>query len=66
MVSVPEFSMAPPLPSTLLFVKEEPNCSASMEIEKIARTLAAKMEQNVLVQEDKRFGKFLKRILGHF
>ncbi|WP_278916789.1 P-loop NTPase [Helicobacter pullorum] len=49
-----------------IFVKEEPNCSASMEIEKIARTLAAKMEQNVLVQEDKRFGKFLKRILGHF
>lgn len=49
-----------------IFVKEEPNCNASMEIEKIARTLAAKMEQNVLVQEDKRFGKFLKRILGHF
>lgn len=49
-----------------LFVKEEPNCNASMEIEKIARSLAAKLEQNVLVQEDKKFGKFLKKILGHF
>ena len=46
-----------------LFVKEEPNCNASMEIEKIARSLAAKLEQNVLVQEDKKFGKFLKKIL---
>ncbi len=49
-----------------LFVKEEPNCNASMEIEKIARSLAAKLERNVLVQEDKRFGRFLKKILGHF
>lgn len=49
-----------------LFVKEEPSCNASMEIEKIARSLAAKLEQNVLVQEDKKFGKFLKKILGHF
>lgn len=49
-----------------LFVKEEPNCNASMEVEKIARSLAAKLEQNVLVQEDKKFGKFLKKILGHF
>ncbi|CAM2812137.1 MinD/ParA family protein [Helicobacter burdigaliensis] len=49
-----------------IFVREEPNCSLSMEIEEIARKLAQKMERNVLVEEDKRFGKFLKRILGHF
>lgn len=49
-----------------IFVKLEPNSSSSMEIEEIARTLAKKMERNVLVQEDKRFGKFLKKILGHF
>ncbi len=49
-----------------IFVKEEPNCNPSLEIEEIARSLAKKMERNVLVQEDKRFGKFFKRILGHF
>ncbi|WP_299546024.1 P-loop NTPase [uncultured Helicobacter sp.] len=49
-----------------IFVKEEPNATPSMEIEEIARILAKKMERNVLVQEDKRFGKFLKKILGHF
>ncbi|EEO25743.1 P-loop NTPase [Helicobacter winghamensis] len=49
-----------------IFVKEEPNATPSMEIEEIARALAKKMERNVLVQEDKRFGKFLKKILGHF
>ena len=49
-----------------IFVKFEPNSSSSMEIEEIARNLAKKMERNVLVQEDKRFGKFLKKILGHF
>ncbi|TLD89141.1 P-loop NTPase [Helicobacter sp. MIT 05-5294] len=49
-----------------IFVKEEPNSAPSMEIEEIARKLAKKMERNVLVQEDKRFGKFLKKILGHF
>ncbi len=49
-----------------IFVKEEPNSTSSLEIEEIARTLAKKMERNVLVQEDKRFGRFLKKILGHF
>ncbi|MDY2585294.1 P-loop NTPase [Helicobacter sp.] len=49
-----------------IFVKEEPNATPSMEIEEVARALAKKMERNVLVQEDKRFGKFLKKILGHF
>lgn len=49
-----------------IFVKEEPNATPSMEIEEIARALAKKMERNVLVQENKRFGKFLKKILGHF
>lgn len=49
-----------------IFTKEEPNVTPSMEIEEIARVLAKKMERNVLVQEDKRFGKFLKKILGHF
>lgn len=49
-----------------IFVKEEPNSTPSMEIEEIARNLAKKMERNVLVQEDKRFGRFLKKILGHF
>ncbi len=49
-----------------IFVKEEPNSTPSLEIEEIARKLAKKMERNVLVQEDKRFGKFLKKILGHF
>lgn len=49
-----------------IFVKEEPNATPSMEIEEVARVLAKKMERNVLVQEDKRFGKFLKKILGHF
>ncbi|WP_104722057.1 P-loop NTPase [Helicobacter mesocricetorum] len=49
-----------------IFVKEEPSCNPSLEIEEIARTLAQKLERNVLVQEDKRFGKFFKRILGHF
>ena len=37
-----------------------------MEIEKTARTLAEKMDQNVLVQADKSFGKFIKKILGHY
>ncbi|MCI5967932.1 P-loop NTPase [Helicobacter sp.] len=49
-----------------IFVKEEPNATPSMEIEEVARALAKKMERNVLVQEYKRFGKFLKKILGHF
>ena len=49
-----------------IFVKEEPNSSPSMETEEVARSLAKKLERNVLVQEDKRFGKFFKRILGHF
>ena len=49
-----------------IFVKEEPNSAPSMEIEEVARILAQKMERNVLVEEDKRFGKFFKRILGHF
>ena len=49
-----------------IFVKMEPNAAPSLEIEEIARTLAKKMERNVLVQEDKRFGRFLKKILGHF
>ncbi|MBX7490399.1 P-loop NTPase [Helicobacter turcicus] len=49
-----------------IFVKEEPNATSSMEVEEVARALAKKMERNVLVQEDKRFGKFLKKILGHF
>lgn len=49
-----------------IFVKEEPNSTSSLEIEEIARNLAKKMERNVLVQEDKRFGRFLKKILGHF
>lgn len=49
-----------------IFVKEEMNSPSSQEIEAVARILAKKMERNVLVQEDKRFGKFLKRILGHF
>lgn len=49
-----------------IFVKEEPNCESSMEIEDIARILAKKLERNVLVKEDKRFGKFIKKILGHF
>ncbi len=49
-----------------IFVKEEPNSAPSIEIEEIARALAKKMERNVLVQEDRKFGKFLKKILGHF
>ena len=49
-----------------IFVKMEPNAAPSLEIEEIARTLAKKMERNVLVQENKRFGRFLKKILGHF
>ena len=49
-----------------ILVKEEPNSDSAMEIEEIARTLAKKLERNVLVKEDKRFGKFLKKILGHF
>ncbi|WP_297814208.1 P-loop NTPase [uncultured Helicobacter sp.] len=49
-----------------IFVKEEPNSTPSSEIEDIARKLAKKLERNVLVQEDKRFGRFLKKILGHF
>ncbi|MCI5632206.1 P-loop NTPase [Helicobacter sp.] len=49
-----------------IFVKIEPNAAPSLEIEEIARNLAKKLERNVLVQEDKRFGRFLKKILGHF
>lgn len=49
-----------------IFVKMEPNAAPSLEIEEIARNLAKKLERNVLVQEDKRFGRFLKKILGHF
>lgn len=49
-----------------IFVKMEPNVAPSLEIEEIARNLAKKLERNVLVQEDKRFGRFLKKILGHF
>ena len=49
-----------------IFVKEEPNSESSMEMDKIARNLAQKMEQKVLVEEKNRFGKFFKRILGHF
>lgn len=49
-----------------IFVKEEPNSDSAMELEEIARTLAKKLERNVLVKEDKRFGKFIKKILGHF
>lgn len=49
-----------------IFVKEEPNATPSMEIEEIARALAKKMERNVLVQEDKRFGKFLKKFWDIF
>ena len=43
-----------------IFVKIEPNAAPSLEIEEIARNLAKKLERNVLVQEDKRFGRFLK------
>ena len=43
-----------------IFVKMEPNAAPSLEIEEIARTLAKKMERNVLVLEDKRFGIFLE------
>ena len=49
-----------------IFVKIEPNAAPSLEIEEIARNLAKKLERNVLVQEDKRFGRFLKKIQGHF
>lgn len=49
-----------------IFVKIEPDAAPSLEIEEIARNLAKKLERNVLVQEDKRFGRFLKKILGHF
>lgn len=49
-----------------IFVKMEPNAAPSLEVEEIARNLAKKLERNVLVQEDKRFGRFLKKILGHF
>lgn len=49
-----------------IFVKEEPNSEPSMELDKIARNLAQKMEQKVLVAEENRFGKFFKRIIGHF
>ena len=49
-----------------IFVKMEPNAAPALEIEEIARNLAKKLELNVLVQEDKRFGRFLKKILGHF
>lgn len=49
-----------------LFVKTEPNSKSSLEIEAIARELAKKMERKVLVEEDKRFGRFMKRILARF
>ena len=49
-----------------IFVKIEPNAAPCLEIEEIARNLAKKLERNVLVQEDIRFGRFLKKILGHF
>lgn len=49
-----------------IFAKEQPNAPASLELQNIARSVANKVERKVLVNEDKRFGRFLKRILGHF
>jgi flagellar biosynthesis protein FlhG len=49
-----------------IFAKEQPNSPASLELQNIARSVANKVERKVLVNEDKRFGRFFKRILGHF
>lgn len=49
-----------------IFAKEQPNAPASLELQNIARSVANKVERKVLVNEDKRFGRFFKRILGHF
>ncbi len=50
-----------------LFVKQNPNSSSTNDIEVIAKRLASSMEHNVLkVGEERRFGRFFKKILGQF
>ncbi|MGP1450510.1 MAG: MinD/ParA family protein [Wolinella sp.] len=52
--------------SRTIFAKEQPNSIASLELQNIARNLADKVERKVLIDEDKRFGRFFKKILGRF
>lgn len=49
-----------------IFAKEQPNSEAALSLQNIARRIADKVERKVLVDEDKRFGRFFKRLLGRF
>ena len=50
-----------------IFSKVNEDSEPAEDIEKIARTLAAKVEQKVLKDNEKgRFGRFFKKILGQF
>lgn len=49
-----------------IFVKNNPNSESTIDIENIAKNLATKLEQKVLLNsQDGGFGRFFRKILGH-